>query len=293
MSAPDTLTVAAPAKINLFLRVLGRRADGYHDIESLVLPISLADRLQVHAAADPTAFRTLSLSLAVTGDPGLTRGVPAGESNLVLLAARVLAERAGVRGFADFELDKRIPAAAGLGGGSSDAAAALRALNALWATNLPPKALGALGAAIGSDVPALLRGGPVLASGKGEVVRPATASRLRVALATFGFGVRTADAYRWWDQDGGPHADTVAEVAGHPVANDLEGPVLRRNRGIREARDILAEAGAAAAVMCGSGPSVAAILPAGLQTLDPSVDRSLRELGARPLLYADAVESRP
>jgi 4-diphosphocytidyl-2-C-methyl-D-erythritol kinase len=292
VSARDTMTVAAPAKINLFLRVLGRRADGYHDIESLVVPISLADRLQVHAVADPTAFRTLSLSLALTGDPGLTRGVPADQSNLVLRAARLLAEGAGVRGFADFNLEKRIPAAAGLGGGSSDAAAALRALNDLWATDVAPEDLQALAAAVGSDVPALLGGGPVLVSGRGEVVQPTSPLSLRIALVTFGFGVRTADAYRWWDEDGGPHADPATEVAGYPVANNLEGAVMRRNPRIRAARDLLVRAGAMTAVMCGSGPSVAAILPEGLETLDLSVDRSLRELGARPLLYAEAVESR-
>ena len=105
------LTVQAPAKINLFLRVLRRRRDGYHDLESLLVPISLTDRLVVHAESDPTGFRTLSLSLDLTGDPAMTRGVPVGESNLVLRAARLLAERAGVRGFADIDLEKRIPAA--------------------------------------------------------------------------------------------------------------------------------------------------------------------------------------
>jgi 4-diphosphocytidyl-2-C-methyl-D-erythritol kinase len=292
MIAPDAMTVAAPAKINLFLRVLGRRADGYHDIESLVVPISLADRLRVHAAADPTGFRTLSLSLGITGDPGLTRGVPADESNLVLRAARLLAERAGVRGFADLDLDKRIPAAAGLGGGSSDAAAALRALNDLWAIDLPPEDLQALGAAIGSDVPALLANRPVIVSGRGERVRDAQVLPFRVALVTFDFGIRTAHAYGWWDADDAPSAEPAAELAGHSVVNDLEGPVMRRHPAIREARDLLLEAGAVAAVMCGSGPSVAGILPDGLESIDPSIDRALRTLGANASRYARTLDHR-
>ena len=106
----------ARAKVNVFLRVMGRRADGFHDLETLIVPISLSDRLEVRADNNPAQFKTLSLSLEVSGDPQIIRGVPADESNLVLRAAAALAERAGVRGFADVSLEKRIPAAAGLGG---------------------------------------------------------------------------------------------------------------------------------------------------------------------------------
>src|SRR5213593_1413348 len=146
VSLPNTLEVDAPAKVNLSLRVLGRRPDGFHDIQSLIAPVTLADRLVVHGHADPSAFRTLSLALEITGSRELTRGVPADESNLILRSATALAAHTEVRGFAEFVLDKRIPTAAGLGGGSSDAAAALSALNRLWGCDLDGGTLAAIGA---------------------------------------------------------------------------------------------------------------------------------------------------
>src|SRR5439155_17135828 len=112
----------------------------------------------------------------------------------------------GSRGFAEFVLDKRIPHAAGLGGGGSDAAATLRALNDLWGCGLDAGALREVGAQVGSDVPALIDGGPVHVTGRGEVVEPTGSVDLDLVLVTFDFGVRTADAFRWWDEDGGPHA---------------------------------------------------------------------------------------
>src|SRR6266542_111855 len=132
----NTVEVEAPAKVNPFLRVLGLREDGYHDLETLILPVSLADVVRVHAYADPSMFRTLSLGLDVTGEPSLTRGVPVDETNLAMRAAMALAEDVQPKGFADSVIDKWIPAAAGLGGGSSDAAAVLRALNGLWSAGL-------------------------------------------------------------------------------------------------------------------------------------------------------------
>ena len=146
-------------KVNLFLRVVGRREDGYHDLDSLIVPVDLADRLEIHAAADPAEFHALSLSLEVIGDESLVRGVPADDSNLVLRAAAALAERTETRGFADITLEKRVPAAGGLGGGSADAAAALRALNDLWACGLDQDELLAVAAQVGSDLPALMVGG--------------------------------------------------------------------------------------------------------------------------------------
>src|SRR5205085_11143289 len=121
----------AHAKINVYLRVLGRREDGYHDIESLVLPVSLADEVRVRAG--------LELRLTVSGE--LAGLVPLDESNLVVRAARALAAAAGVDAGADIELEKRIPVAAGLGGGSGDAAAALLALSELWGAELGTRIL--------------------------------------------------------------------------------------------------------------------------------------------------------
>ncbi|HEX8099172.1 MAG TPA: 4-(cytidine 5'-diphospho)-2-C-methyl-D-erythritol kinase, partial [Actinomycetota bacterium] len=214
-SSSNTRTVEARAKINPFLRVLGRRSDGYHDIESLVLPISLADRLEIHAASDPS-FRTLSLALEVVGDPPLIRRVPVDESNLVLRVAEALARRGDVHGFADVTLEKLIPVAGGLGGGSADAAATLLALNDLWGNPVSDETLVEIGAHVGSDVPALLAGRAVLMAGRGEQVEPVEITPMRWRLVTFPFGVSTRDAYGWWDEDGavtGPDPGGVLDAA--------------------------------------------------------------------------------
>jgi 4-diphosphocytidyl-2-C-methyl-D-erythritol kinase len=268
---PDTARVEAPAKVNLFLRVLGRRPDGYHELETLIVPIELADRLEIHAHSDATQFRTLALSLEVIGAPHLIRGVPVDESNLVLRAARSLAESVGLRGFADITLEKRVPTAAGLGGGSADAAATLRALNELWDCGLDDGALGDVGQTVGSDVSALLADGAAVARGRGEKVEPVRVPRLELALVTFAFGISTAEAFDWWDEDGrtgpDPEPALAAAVAGVPeglgnlLYNDLEAAVLQRRPAVREAKERLISAGAAGVVMCGSGPTLAALLP--------------------------------
>jgi 4-diphosphocytidyl-2-C-methyl-D-erythritol kinase len=221
----------------------------------------------------------------VEGRPDIVASVPADESNLVLRAASALAERADVKGFADISLHKEVPAQAGLGGGSSDAAATLLALNDLWGCALDEAALGDLGAGVGSDVPALLavtRGGGVLATGRGERVEAVPVRSFRWALVTFPFGVRTADAFGWWDERAGhsagePERDLDAARRGDARAlglalfNDLEEPVMRRHPEVREACEQLVAAGATGAVMCGSGPSVAGVLPEGVTVDLPGV----------------------
>jgi 4-diphosphocytidyl-2-C-methyl-D-erythritol kinase len=155
----------ARAKVNLWLKVVGRRADGYHLLDSLVVFADLADSLDA-AAAD-----TLSLTLDGPGAPSL-----AGEGdNLVLKAARLLAGHAGMTPRASLRLVKRIPVAAGLGGGSADAAAALQALVELWRLALPADELFDLAARLGADVPMCLAGRPALVSGIGEKLQPAPA----------------------------------------------------------------------------------------------------------------------
>ncbi len=296
-AAPKTRVVEAPAKVNLFLRVLGLRPDGYHELETLILPVSLADRLQVHADSDPS-FRTLSFSLDVTGEDEFVRGVPRGETNLVVKAGLKLAERAGVHGFADVSLEKRIPSAAGLGGGSSDAAAALEALNELWACRLDAEALRDVGASVGSDIPALMAGGPALARGRGERIELAPVGPLWLALVTFPFGVATSDAFRWWDEAGGPTGPDPAallgsaryqgEVFGASLFNDLEGPVIRRHPEIGEAKRALLEGGALGALMTGSGPTVFGVLAGPNGRLDPTAEREIEALAGRPPAYVTA-----
>jgi 4-diphosphocytidyl-2-C-methyl-D-erythritol kinase len=150
------LTVLAPAKVNLVLEVLERR-EAYHIISSVAQTIDLCDTLTLEPAND-VSF--------TCSEPGLLEG------NLVVRAAGLLRERFRIRAGACIHLEKRIPWGAGLGGGSSDAAAALQALNRMWAIGAPPELLDALGSEIGSDVPLFLRGGTVFVEGRGELVRP-------------------------------------------------------------------------------------------------------------------------
>lgn len=153
----------ARAKVNLWLNVVGRRADGYHLLDTLVAFTDLADRLEVGPSD--------ALSLAIEGPEAACL---AGEAdNLVLRAARLLADRAGVAPRAAIRLAKHIPVASGLGGGSADAAAALRALVDLWRVAMPVEELFDIAAALGADVPMCLAGRATLASGVGEILRPA------------------------------------------------------------------------------------------------------------------------
>ncbi len=151
------LTVRAPAKLNLSLEVLGRHADGYHELCTLFQAVDLSDELHAEPAVD--------LTLTVEGD------APPGEENLVLRAAHMLAPHAGGRG-ARMHLRKRIPSGAGLGGGSSDAAAVLLALNRLWEVGLGRPQLAAMARALGADVPFFLHGGAALGTGRGDVIEP-------------------------------------------------------------------------------------------------------------------------
>lgn len=173
-----TIRERAPAKTNLFLEVLGKRADGFHALDTVFVELSLADELIVDPA--PT------LSLHVEGAPDLARE----PDNLVLRAARLLRERhaSPVLG-ARLQLIKRVPIGGGLGGGSSDAAAALRALNALWALNLEPDQLVLLAAELGSDVAFFVRGGVQRGRGRGEeleVLPPCPALPLVLLVPPFG-----------------------------------------------------------------------------------------------------------
>jgi 4-diphosphocytidyl-2-C-methyl-D-erythritol kinase len=157
------VTAFAPAKVNLYLHVTGRRDDGYHLLDSLVAFVDIGDRLRAEPAT--------SLSLTVDG-PEAADLAAAGDDNLVLRAARLLADQAGITTGAALHLDKHLPVAAGIGGGSSDAAAALLALKRLWRISLEDEALCALGARLGADVPACLYRRAVWVGGSGERLEP-------------------------------------------------------------------------------------------------------------------------
>ncbi len=248
----------APAKVNPFLRVLGNRGDGYHEVETLVQPITLADGVQAAPAEE-------GITLTVAGDRA--GDVSTGEDNLVLRAARALGSERG----AHLLLAKRIFVAAGLGGGSADAAATLRALDRLWGLGLGIEGLAPVAARIGSDVPALLPGGPVLARGRGEVVEPFQVPPTWWVLVPFTFAITSTEAYGWWEELGsgtGPEAVGLLEAlragdlaeAGQGLANDLQEGVVRHHPIAGEAIQGLKEAGALGAIVCGSGPTVAGLV---------------------------------
>lgn len=171
-SAVD-LVVQAPAKLNLFFEVFAKRSDGYHEIETLMCPIDLYDTL--HFQEDPNGQLELRCRWVFGAGGPSGRGfddVPEGPQNLVVRAVELVRRRAGVRRGAKLRLVKRIPAAAGLGGGSSDAAAALVAANEGWQLNRSRDELAHWAAELGSDVPFFLAGGPAVCRGRGELVTP-------------------------------------------------------------------------------------------------------------------------
>lgn len=169
-----SVTTFAAAKVNLYLHVTGRRADGYHLLDSLVAFPDIGDRI--------TAELAPGFSIEISG-PEAAGLVDDARENLVLRAARLLAERIGTSAGATLRLEKNLPVAGGIGGGSSDAAAALRALAALWGAPISPEALCELGLKLGADVPACLYGGPVWVSGIGEQIEPATLPPAGILLA--------------------------------------------------------------------------------------------------------------
>ncbi len=183
---------AAPAKLNLALHLRRRREDGYHELETIFAFTDFGDVLQVAAAE--------ALSLTVIGDFAAAAG--AGEDNLVLRAARLLAGAAGVPARAALTLDKRIPVAAGLGGGSADAAAALRLLNRYWRLGWPEVRLVELAADLGSDVPACVPSRTCLGTGRGEVLAPwsGVAPGSAVLIANPRVAVPTGPVFAGWDR---------------------------------------------------------------------------------------------
>jgi 4-diphosphocytidyl-2-C-methyl-D-erythritol kinase len=189
VSSGDAVTVFAPAKINLFLHVLGRRADGYHLVDSLIAFANIGDELVAAPA------KMLSLSIGGAEAAAL---VGLGGDNLVMRAARALASRHGVITGAALRLDKELPVASGIGGGASDAAAALRALASLWRVPLDAAAM-EIAARLGADGPACLDGRPVWVGGTGERLDPLpTLPSLGVVLANPRRQLPTAAVFRSW-----------------------------------------------------------------------------------------------
>ena len=176
-SGNPSLSVVTPAKINLFLDILGRREDGYHVLRSIVMPISLCDRLTLEAT-DGIIETRVSLKHLPWEDRGLSEDP---NSNLATRAARLLKEATGYPGGVRIDLEKYVPIGGGLGGGSADAAGALVGLNQLWGTGLSREDLMRLGVRLGCDVPALVHGGGVCMEGAGDRVSPLTDAQGRIS----------------------------------------------------------------------------------------------------------------
>ncbi|MBI5070069.1 MAG: 4-diphosphocytidyl-2C-methyl-D-erythritol kinase [Deltaproteobacteria bacterium] len=271
----------APAKVNLVLRVGPPRADGFHGIASLLAPLDLCDRVLVRVSPG----RPGPVTCRVPGRPDLD-----GEGNLAARAALAFRARFGVEDRIAIRIQKRIPVTAGLGGGSSDAAAVLRCLARAYRIR-DRAALSRLALAVGSDVPFFLEPGAAWAAGRGERLHPARVPPLHLVLlypVDPAMGVRAADAYRWLDEDrerlgarastpriprgsggsggaghGAPRSSRgSSRGAGHggpalpELHNDLEAPCLARRPALGEIRAVLVGAGATSAIMSGSGPTV-------------------------------------
>jgi 4-diphosphocytidyl-2-C-methyl-D-erythritol kinase len=257
----DPVTVSAPAKLNLFLRVLARESDGYHSLETLFCLVSLADTV----VATRREERGVSIEVE-----GAEVGPP--EQNLAVRAAALVLEATGHRFGVDLRLTKRIPVRAGLGGGSSDAAAALHAVNALANGAVPRHELLQFGARLGSDVPFFVTGAPLaLAWGRGErLFRLPPLPVAPALLVTPPVGIETSEAYGWVDAARGPHSRRGAVALdldalsrwgdiGRMAGNDFESPAFARVPGLRAAFEALAGTHPLVCRMSGSGSTLFAV----------------------------------
>ena len=285
------MTIAAYAKVNFTLEVLGVRPDGYHDLRSVVVPVSLADEVTLEPAEDVTL---------ATGASGAL-GALAPEKNLAVRAVRLLHRVSGRRDGVAIALAKRIPAGGGLGGGSADAAAVLNGLNEMWGLGIPRKELATLGAEIGSDVPALVLGGAVLMEGRGERVAPLVTRHsplvtFHLVLANPGVFCSTPEIFKAFDTPLPNRPEILynmrlAMQAGDGAAvarallNDLETTATRLHPEIEAARQRLEAAGCLGASMSGSGATVF-----GIARDAAEAGRIARELEAEDL-WSVAVET--
>ena len=276
------ITTHAPAKINLDLRVIGKRRDGFHELRTLLHSIELHDTLSFRYRAGPITVRSNTV------------GIPKGRKNIVWRAASELWTALGRRGLPKdvaISITKSIPVGAGLGGGSSDAAGALRGLCVLWEANLTRACLKKVAARIGSDVPFFLDGGVALASGRGERIRQVGAlDPFWVVLAIPSFGVSTVNAYQWFDVDEhkGPLVSNRTYLPRGwrrrmgTLFNDLQGVVIARHPELSTVVDALLETDAELAAMTGSGSAVFGLFKKRASAL--IARRAIRQTGWRILL---------
>lgn len=249
------LYVKAPAKINLTLDVLYKRPDNYHEIEMIMTTVDLADRIGLKATESGIHIESAD------------RFVPNDSRNLAYQAAQLLKDTFNIKSGVIISLDKQIPVAAGLAGGSSDAAATLKGLNQLWQLNLSLDELAELGAKIGSDVSFCVYGGTALAKGRGEIIEHLPAPpHCWVVLAKPTIGVSTADVYGAFNPAKAEHPDTGKMIEAlkqgdyqamcDHLGNSLESVTLEMHPEVAQIKEQMKKFGADAVLMSGSGPTV-------------------------------------
>jgi len=259
----ERLVLESPAKINLRLEILGNREDGYHELKTIFQKVSLHDTLRFSLKKR----RGISIT---TDHPDL----PAGKTNLIYRAAQSILKRSGYKGGATVEVEKRIPLGAGLGGGSSNAATTLKALNQLLETSFSQKELMQMGLEIGADVPFFFLKGAALGSGIGEKLKKIELPRLWYVLIYPNFEVSTRWAYQNFDKRGKAKGLTnqqfhisLDKLLNSPkgvsqiLFNHLEAVVSKKYPQIDVMKKMLLSAGALGALMTGSGPTVFGLFP--------------------------------
>ncbi len=302
-AAAQRIRVRAPAKLNLGLRVLGRRPDGLHRLESLFVPLDLADELELEVS--PAAVASVKLRLEAAGQGVDLAAVPSDGTNLAARAAALFLKAAGLDLELMIRLRKRIPVGAGLGGGSSDAGAVLRTLHGCYSTALPAGELQRLAAELGADVPFFLAPRPAVVSGIGDVVRPLEGvPPLALLLVSPGISLATAAVYEAYDAQGGAltaprPGSTMPAISGLPadpraladclatrLENDLEPAALRLCPALAGLAERIRAVGALGTGLSGSGATVFGVFD------DVSTARSaLLRAGFEPPIWARVAES--
>lgn len=270
LAAPTRVRTRAPGKINVYLSVGALQDDGYHDVATAYQAVSLYEDVSAEPADD--------FSVTFTGSID-TSDVPVDESNLAIRAARLVADAAGYRGGVRLTIDKQVPVAGGMGGGSADAAATLLAVDTLWGTALGREELLRLAAQLGADVPFAFAGGTAVGTGRGDELSPALAKgEFHWVLALSDDGLSTPAVYRALDEHRERYRADIAPAPTTPVVeanvlqalragdpdlladclyNDLQAPAMRLQPRLASTLEIGEKAGALAGLVSGSGPTVA------------------------------------
>lgn len=273
MVQPASLAVAharAPGKINVFLKVGAVMPDGYHDVATAYQAVSLYEDVHAHPADD--------FSVSFSG-PIDTRGLSTGPTNLAIKAARMLARRTGYKGGVRLEIEKNVPIAGGMGGGSADAAATLVACDALWGTEAGREELLSISSRLGADVPFALTGGTAIGTGRGDRLSPALAAgQFHWVLALADFGFSTPEVYQELDRHRERHIHDISPAPEQPTVesgvlhalragdavmlaetlyNDLQAPALHLMPELAMVLEMGEASGALAGIVSGSGPTIA------------------------------------